>query len=214
MVAEIYKDAQSRRLWSGGKGLVPVWLKIGYTLYACFLVPAYLQQHGPANFLWFSDIALLMMVLALWFESRLFASMMAVAVFLPELVWNIDFFFRLITGVELFGFNSYMFDSHIPLLIRGLSIFHTVLPALLIWTLHRIGYDKRALIWQTALAAIVLPLSYLTTNRADNVNLVHGLGETPQSLLPAPLFILVLLLLLFFAVYLPTHFVFNQLFHT
>jgi hypothetical protein len=35
--------------------------------------------------LWFSDVALLVTVPALWIESRLLASMMALAVILPEL---------------------------------------------------------------------------------------------------------------------------------
>src|SRR5262249_40872039 len=50
------------------------------------------------NFLWFSDIALLVTMPALWLESPLLASMMAVAVTLPELAWNLDFFVRLTTG--------------------------------------------------------------------------------------------------------------------
>ena len=59
------------------------------------LVPVYWAQRGPANFLWASDIALLVTVGALWRESRFLSSMMAVAVLLPELGWNVDFFLRL-----------------------------------------------------------------------------------------------------------------------
>ncbi len=46
------------------------------------LVPVYWLHHGPANFLWACDIALLVTVAALWRASRLLASMMAVAVLL------------------------------------------------------------------------------------------------------------------------------------
>jgi len=39
--------------------VIPLGLKIIYTLFVCALVPVYWRQYGPANFLWFSDIALL-----------------------------------------------------------------------------------------------------------------------------------------------------------
>src|SRR5439155_6555896 len=55
-------------------------LKIGYTLFVCVVVPIYWRQYGPANFLWFSDIALLAMVPALWLENALLASTMAVSI--------------------------------------------------------------------------------------------------------------------------------------
>lgn len=157
--------------------MIPIWLKIAYTLFACGLVPIYWRQHGPANFLWFSDIALLVLVPALWLESPLLISMMALAVMLPELAWNIDYFFRLATGISLIGLTDYMFDTGIRRFIRALSLFHVALPLLLLWVLHQLGYDRRALFWQTLLAAVVLPLSYFFSNPRDNVNWVYGLGE-------------------------------------
>ena len=38
---------------------IPLWVKLGYTLFVAVLVPIYLRHYGPANFLWFSDVALL-----------------------------------------------------------------------------------------------------------------------------------------------------------
>jgi hypothetical protein len=70
--------------------VIPVWFKIAYTLFVCFLVPIYWRRYGPANFLWFSDITLLVTVPALSLGSPLLASMMALAVTLPELAWNLD----------------------------------------------------------------------------------------------------------------------------
>lgn len=46
----------------------------------------------PEIFLWFSDIALFAVGIALWTKSRLLISMMAVGVFILEIGWNIDFF--------------------------------------------------------------------------------------------------------------------------
>src|SRR4029453_4355975 len=174
------------------EAVIPLDLKVGYTLFFCALVPIYWRQYGPANFLWFSDIALLALVPALWLENALLASMMAVSVVFFEALWNIDFFFLLATGKSLIGLSAYMFDPRIPLFIRGLSGFHIVLPLLLLWMLHRLGYDQRAFVWQAIVALVVLPLSYLVSNPQENVNWVYGFGQNPQKILPGPLFVILL----------------------
>jgi hypothetical protein len=191
---------------------MPLGLKIVYTIFVCALVPIYWRQYGLANFLWFSDIALLALVPALWLENALFVSMLAISVVFFEALWNIDFFFRLATGKSLLGLSTYMFDPGIPLFIRGLSGFHIVLPLLLLWILHRVGYDQRAFLWQTFVALVVLPLSYLVSNARENVNWVYGFGQNPQRILPAPLFVILLMLLFPLAVYLPTHLLFIRIF--
>lgn len=192
--------------------MIPLGLKVVYTIFVCAVVPIYWRQYGPANFLWFSDIALLALVPALWLENSLLVSMMAISVVFFEALWNVDFFFRLITGKSLIGLSTYMFDPRIPLFIRGLSAFHIVLPLLLLWMVHRLGYDQRAFLWQTIVTLVVLPLSYLVSNAQQNVNWVYGFGQNPQRILPAPLFVILLMLLFPLAVYLPTHLLFIGIF--
>src|SRR6266513_2864487 len=194
--------------------MISLRFKIGYTLFVCLLVPIYWRQYGPANFLWFSDIALLVMVPALWLENALLVSMMALSVVLLELIWNIDFFVRLATTKSLIGLSAYMFDAKIPVFIRSLSCFHIALPFLLLWTLHRLGYDRRAFLYQTILALVILPLSYLCSNPRENVNWVYGFGETPQSVLPGPIFLLLLMLMFPIVIYLPIHILFGTMFHS
>ena len=185
--------------------LIPLWIKIVYTLFVCILVPVYWLEYGPQNFLWFSDIALLTTVAALWLESPLLASMMTVAVALPELAWNVDFFGRLLTGHHVLDLSRYMFDAQIPRYLRALSLFHVALPVLLVWMTHRLGYDRRALAAQTLLALIVLPLTYWITDPAENINWVHGPGSTPQTWLPPSAYLAMLLVFFPVVVYLPTH---------
>jgi hypothetical protein len=192
--------------------VIPLGLKVGYTIFVCALVPIYWREYGPVNFLWFSDIALLALVPALWLENALLVSMLAISVVFFEALWNLDFFFRLATGKSLIGLSAYMFDPGIPLFIRGLSSFHIVLPLLLLWMLHRLGYDHRAFLWQTIVALVVLPLSYRVSNAQENVNWVYGLGENRRRILPAPLFLILLMLLFPLAVYLPTHLLFARIF--
>ncbi len=191
---------------------IPLWLKLSYSLFVCVLVPVNWVQYGLGNFLWFSDIALLTMVPAVWLESPLLVSMIALAVLLLDLVWNLDFFVRLITGISLTGLSGYMFDPKISLPIRVVSLFHIAMPGLLLWMVHRVGYDGRAFVAQTLLSWIVLPLSYLLTKPSENVNRVYGLGEKPQTWMPAPLFVALLMVLFPLLVYLPTHLILEKVF--
>src|ERR1044072_1918895 len=112
---------------------IPLWLKIAYTLFICVLVPVYVVQYGPGNFLWFSDIALLATTAALWLDSSLIPSMMALSVIVLETVWIIDFTIGLIAGHPVIGLSAYMFDSKISLPIRALSLFHIAMPVILVW---------------------------------------------------------------------------------
>src|SRR6185369_3262144 len=153
-----------------------LWLKILYTLFICVLIPVYWINYGPGNFLWFSDIALLTTAAALWLESPLLASMMALSVIVLESVWIVDFIIGLISGSSVIGLSAYMFDAKISLPIRALSLFHVFLPPLLVWLLYRFGYDTRAFVAQTVLAWIVLPASYFLTKPSENVNWVYGPG--------------------------------------
>jgi hypothetical protein len=179
-------------------------IKVAYTLFLAVLVPVYWAHYGPRNFLWFSDIALLGSGLAVWLESPLLASMMALAVLLPELAWNVDFFGWLLTGRSMFGMSAYMFDRSLPRYLRALSLFHVLLPIWLLWLVARLGYDRRAWAWQSLLAAIVLPVTYALTEPAENVNWVHGLGAPRPR--PHPwVYLVVLTVSLWLVLYLPPH---------
>lgn len=189
------------------------WIKIPYTIFVGLLIPVYWVAHGPANFLWFSDIALFGALIALWFEQRLIASMMALAVLLPEIAWNVGFFGKLLAGTDVIGLAAYMFDPSIPLLVRGLSLFHVVLPPLLVFLVHRLGYDRRALRAQTLLAWVVLPVSAVFATPGNNVNWALGWGEhVPQPWMPGWLWVLVLMTAFPLVVYLPTHWLLGRWF--
>jgi len=185
--------------------MIPLWIKISYTLFVILTVAVYAVKYGFGNFLWFSDIALLAAVPALWFESSLIASMMTIGILLPELFWNVAYFGRLVTGKRLAGLTDYMFDAQKPLYLRALSLFHVFLPVLLLWMIARLGYAKDAWIAQTALAWIVLPLTYWLTDPEKNINWVHGPGTEPQKRLPALVYLCLLMIGFSAFVYLPTH---------
>jgi hypothetical protein len=192
--------------------MIPLWLKIAYTLFAVVTVAVYAVKYPPGNFLWFSDIALVLTVPALWLESSLLASMMAVGVLLPEVFWNIGYFGRLLTGKRLAGLTDYMFDEHKPRYLRTLSLFHVFLPVLLLWMVGRLGYVPMALPAQTALAWVVLPLTYLLTDPALNVNWVFGPDSGQRKRVPALVHLVLLMMGFPLLVYFPTHLLLQALF--
>lgn len=194
--------------------LIPLSLKLVYTAFTAVTVVIYIRKYPLWNFLWFSDIALIATVPALWLENSLLASMMLVGVLLPEVLWNGAFFTRLVTGNRLFGLTDYMFDASKPRYVRAISlVFHVLLPVLLLWMAVRLGYDSRALVAQTALAWIVLPLSYwLGEPKVENLNWVFGWTAEPQTRIP-PLAYLGLVMIAFpLLIYLPTHVLLQRLF--
>lgn len=192
--------------------MIPLWIKVSYTLWAAVLLPVYWHQYGPSNFLWFSDVAFFGTLLALWRESQLLASVMALSVALPELMWSVSFFGRLLFDREVIGLADYMFDSTIPLFVRGLSFFHFFMPLLLIWMLHRFGYDRRALLLQTLLAWIILPASYFAAGPEENINWVYGLADDRQAWMPDAAWVALLMLFFPVVIYTPSHLVFRKLF--
>jgi hypothetical protein len=195
--------------------MLSAWIKIPYTIFVCVLVPIYWVERGPANFLWLSDVALLAIVPALWMENRFLTSMMAVGVLLPEFAWNLDFFIRLIAGFDVIGLNAtgYMFESHYTPLFKFFSLFHVILPLLLLWMTCRLGYDTRAIYAQTLLVWVLLPVCYLVTDPERNINWVFGIGNPPQTWVSGSLYMVLLMLVYPLLVFIPTHFMLKAVFY-
>jgi len=193
--------------WSLSVGKISLLVKAPYTLFVGLLIPVYWRHYGPANFLWFSDIALLTTLAALWLESPLLASMQAVSVALLELLWVADFLAKLLGGIHLTGISEYMFKPEHSRFIRGLSLFHLWLPFLLLWMVYRLGYDERAWIAQTLLAWLILLLCYFLTKPAENINWVFGPGGQVQTRVAPGLYLVLLMVFFPLCVYFPTHLV-------
>ena len=84
-------------------------------------------------------------------------------------------------------------------------LFHVFLPMLLVWLIHTLGYAPDAWIAQTMLAWIVLPLTYVLTDREENVNWVYGPTSKPQTLISPRRYLLLVMLVFPLLIYLPTH---------
>lgn len=191
--------------------LIPLWLKISYTLYVLVLVPVYWVQYGPANLLWFSDLAFLGLWVALWTRSAMLVSMIAVGTIIPELAWNLDFILHLFAGSSPFGIAGYMFDVTKPLYLRALSSFHILLPPLELWLVSKLGYVANAWKAQILVACIVIPVSRLASSEELNVNWVYGPGPR-QTLLPDPLYVALAAVVVVVCFIIPGHLLLRRIF--
>ena len=192
-----------------------LWVTLPYTLFLAILVPIYLRDYGPTNFLYFCDVALLLTLISLWSGNMLFASAGAVGILLPQALWIVDFLGGAI-GLPLTGMTAYMFNNDLPLFTRFLSLFHFWLPLLLVYLLWRHGYDRRGIWLWWPLATGLLVLCYLIAPPppapADNpglpvnINYVYGLGDAaPQDWMPPLVYFLLLLIVLPALIFWPTH---------
>lgn len=204
------------------KPRVPFLIKCLFTAFMAVLVPVYLKNYGPTNFLYFCDVALILTLIGVWTENRLLISMCAVGILIPQGLWVVDFLVQL-TGHTFTGMTAYMFDERRSLFLRGLSFFHGWLPFLLVYLLAKLGYDRRALPAWTALAwALCLVCFFFLPpaganlpdpNTPVNVDYVYGFTDSaPQTWLPTGVFLAVWMMVLPVLAYLPTNFVLRKLF--
>ena len=107
---------------------IPLWLKIGWTLWVIVWAPIYWRQYGPQNFLFVCDLGNLFIAIGLWLESSLIFSAEAAGLLLFQSLFAIDLVIALLSGRHLIGGTEYMFDPHIAGWIRALSLFHLVMP--------------------------------------------------------------------------------------
>ncbi|MGH9363571.1 MAG: hypothetical protein ACRD2T_16805, partial [Thermoanaerobaculia bacterium] len=184
---------------------IPLAVKLLYTAWMAVWVPVYWVSSGWENFFWLCDVANFLVGIALWLESPLLLSAQAVGVLLVQLLWTVDFLAALLTGVHPIGGTEYMFDPAHSLWSRGFSLFHMLMPPLLLWGVKRLGYDRRAWKLQTALTALLLPATLLFTDPQRNLNWVWEPFDVEQRWVPAEHYLVGLMLLYPLLLYLPTH---------
>ncbi len=187
--------------------MIPVWFKVAYTAFVVYVGVIWLRNYGWKNFLWFSDIAFIGAVPAMWLEDSALASVLAVAVLLPEILWNVDFAGRLVLRRRITGLTDYMFEPQRPRLLRGLSLFHVPLPLVLLWMLDAYGYDAAVgLPGAIVLAIVVLPWSRWVSTPVTNINWTYGLGAH-RNRWPMPVYMGVLIAGFIVFVFVPTDWV-------
>lgn len=178
---------------------LPRWLRAAYVLWFVPWLIAYWLYFGGQFLLWFCCLASVYVLLGCITERPLWFSLAALAALAIQLIYALDFIGLWATGHSLTGATLYMRDPARPLLLRALSLFHLWMPALVLYALHKLGYERRALWIQTLVALCILPLCYVgfdpsvDTNDAQmplvmglpfdrdfNINWVHAFYDRPE----------------------------------
>jgi hypothetical protein len=183
---------------------LPLWLKILWTIWVIVWVPLYWRQYGAHNFLYFCDLGNLLIALGLWGESPLIFSWQATGLLLFQVLFATDLLGAFLADKHWIGGTEFMFDPHLPLALRLLSLFHVVTPPLLLWAIWRLGYDKRGWKFQTLTTWIVVPINYFWRPEQD-VNWARGLFFREQHVMPGWSYLLLYLIAVPALIYWPTH---------
>jgi hypothetical protein len=183
---------------------IPLWIKVLWTVCVIAWIPVYWRQYGPQNFLFFCDLGNLFITAGLWMESALIFSWQASGLLLFQTLFIIDLAGTFLSGRHWIGGTEYMFDPHIPMSIRLLSLFHAVTPPLLLWAIIRLGYDGRGWKYQTLTAWIVVPINYFWRPEYD-VNWARGPFFREQHVVPGLTYLLAYLIVVPVSIYYPTH---------
>lgn len=182
-------------------------------LWMAVWLPAYFRVWGWANLLHLCDVAVILAFVGIWLANPLLLSSQAVGSIAAGIFWIADVGWRLATGRFLVGGTNYMWDARYPLWVRLLSTFHIGLPLVLLWTVRRVGYDRRALGLQAAIAAVLLIVSRFLSAEL-NLNYAYRDPVFHRSWGPAPVHIVVIFIPLVALVYWPTHVLLGWLFRS
>lgn len=166
--------------------LFPLWVRWASLVWLAVWVPSYALYWGWANFLHLCDIAVLLACIGFACSNVLLLSSQAVSSLIGDLLWCLDAGWRLFAGRHLTGGTEYMWDTRFPLWVRLLSLFHVVLPMLLLAALRRAGYDRRALLLQSGIAMVLLGVSRFL-GPTQNLNYAFADPIFHRAFGPAPI---------------------------
>lgn len=187
------------------------WQRWAAVVWLLIWIPAYWRTWGTSNFLQLCDIAVILTCVGIWTGSPLLISSQAVSSLLVDCVWALDALSRLVLGRHLIGGTEYLFDTHYPLWVRLLSLFHAVMPLLLLWALKRTGYDWRGLPLQCVIAFLAFGAARFT-DPAKNMNFAFADPFLHWVSGPGVIHAFVNAAFMLVVVYLPTHLLLKRFF--
>jgi hypothetical protein len=190
------------------KGIPRAWGWVAL-LWLALWAPAYAATWGWRNFLAFCDVAVLLTCAGLWSRSALLLSSQALAAIPAGILWAVDVLARLVGGRHLFGGTEYMWDARVPLPVRLLSLFHLLLPVVLVLALRRTGYHRRALLLQIGVTAPLLVAARLLAV-GKNLNYAFTDPLLHRQWGPTPLHLASMLVGIAVVTFLPTHLVLRR----
>jgi hypothetical protein len=201
---------------------LPLGLKIFMVGFSLILGVYASAKQGPWTLFYICDVALFLATIGICTERSLPVSMAATGVLVVQGLWVADL---LLTALDLspVRMTGYMLNENVSLIKRVISLFHAWLPLVLLFSIWRLGYDARAMKYWSAVAVVVLLISYFLLPRppapaddplmAVNVNYVFGLYMSrPQQNMPELAWLGGMLVVLPLCFFLPAHLLLKHLF--
>ena len=164
----------------------PSWVRWASLVWLAVWIPSYAMYWGWVNFLHLCDVAVFLTCAGLAYNNVLLLSSQAVTSLAGGFLWCLDASWRSVVGRHLIGGTQYMWDTRFPLWVRLLSMFHVVLPLVLVPALRRTGYDHRALRLQCWVAGTLLAASRLL-GPSRNLNYAFADPVFHRAFGPAPI---------------------------
>ena len=195
----------------GGRPMFPWWMRWGALAWLVFWFAVYWRVWGPQNFVYLCDIAVILTCIGLWTNSALLLASQAVSSLVVDAMWALDAASRAFAGRHIFGGTEYLFDASHPLWLRLLSLYHIVIPVVLLLALRRAGYDRRGWALQAGIVAAAFVAARFTP-ASQNINFAFRLPVVNKPFGPAPLHVAVSIAFMIFVVYWPTHWALRKIF--
>jgi hypothetical protein len=194
----------------GEERAFPVLRWIGL-VYLIVWAPVYAVYWDVAHFLYLCNVAVVLTCAGLWFGNSLLLSSQAVGSMVIGTIWGVNWAWGAMNhGQGVMGGAEYMWNSSYPVWVRLLSFDHLAVPAAALWGAWKVGYDRRAWVFQSGVAAIVLVASRVLAP-GQNLNFVEKELVTFRTWGPAPAHLLFIWTVLVLLVYWPVHAVLERM---
>jgi hypothetical protein len=157
-----------------------------------YILILFLSSGYFLGLLWICYISIPLFALGIFLKKSNLILSQALLLLIPDLLWSIDFFYRLFTGSTLIGINNFFFTTSL-LSRKILSLQHVLTPILTIIALSLIKIKKisTALIISLGELLIFLFLGFLIPSKAG-INCLPSyescLFFNPAFILPYPIF--------------------------
>jgi hypothetical protein len=146
-----------------------------------------------------------------WLGSPLLLSSQAVSALFAGALWSLNLGWRMTTGRFFARGSEYMWDPAYPLWVRLLSFFHVLMPVALLWALWKVGYDRRGLWLQAAIAAVLLVAARFLPAEM-NMNYAYRDPLFNRAWGPAPAHLAIIFVGIVVVLYWPTHMLLSRTF--
>ena len=146
-----------------------------------------IQVSGLAGVLWFSYTALLLIGIGILTKNSYLIGSQINIIFIPYILWNIDFFYILITSESLWGITNYFFTSR-PILSQIITLQHLFIIPVSLISLYFIKL-KRNDFWKLSLVQVAIFFFIIRIiNPTENINCVlENCLPFQITLIPYPL---------------------------